>query len=263
MGNNDKITEMKTSKSKMARKLIRLWLWSIRKRRWYLPNSEEITVDELFDRMNSNLSPPFLIDLRDKKEFFGTGEYKYEKFGHIPNSQLIPLFELPSHIKDLQPSKDQEIVTICQGGGASLVAVDVLVEAGFTDVKSLKGGIKKWHKKGHPLIRGTTAEGSISPPEELKPESKTIIEGKQPFDEKYLGEVHYTLDARSLYCPQPILKSKKKLETLKMGQVLEILTTDPGSTRDIPAWAHVTGQELLISEELGPNEFRFLVKRMK
>ena len=79
-----------------------------------------------------------MIDLRDKVEFFGTGEYKYEKIGHIINSQLIPLFELPSHIEDLQPFKDQEIVTICQGGGASLVAVDVLVEAGFTDVNLIK-----------------------------------------------------------------------------------------------------------------------------
>ena len=50
---------------------------------------------------------------------------------------------------------------------------------------------------------------------------------------------------------------------MKIGQVLEILTTDPGSKRDIPAWAHVTGQELLVSEESSPKEFRFLVKRMK
>ncbi len=76
-----------------------------------------------------------------------------------------------------------------------------------------------------------------------------------------MHEVSYRYS--NLSCPQPILKSKKTLKKLKMGQVLEILTTDPGSLRDIPAWAHVTGQELLVSEEHGPKEFRFLVKRMK
>jgi tRNA 2-thiouridine synthesizing protein A len=57
--------------------------------------------------------------------------------------------------------------------------------------------------------------------------------------------------------------SKKTLKTLKIGQVLEILTTDPGSKRDIPSWAVATGQELLISEERDSKGFRFLVKRMK
>ncbi len=57
--------------------------------------------------------------------------------------------------------------------------------------------------------------------------------------------------------------SKKALNDLQIEQVLEILTTDPGSLADIPSWAHVTGQQLLTSEERGPKDFRFLVKRMK
>ncbi len=76
-------------------------------------------------------------------------------------------------------------------------------------------------------------------------------------------KVKKTLDARNMACPMPVLKSRKAIKKLKIDQVLEILTTDPGSMSDIPAWAHVTGQELLVSEERGPKEFRFLVKRMK
>ncbi|MFX0067237.1 MAG: sulfurtransferase TusA family protein, partial [Candidatus Hermodarchaeota archaeon] len=203
-----------------------------------------------------------LLDHRDEKEFYGTGEYKYEKYGHIPSSQLIPLFALPSHFEELQPFKDKEIVTICQGGGASLVAVDILSEAGFNDVKSLKGGIKKWHKKGYPLIRGTPPEESPSSPKAAIPNTSENIVGKQPFDETSIS-IAYSLDAHGLLYPQPILRSKKKLLTLKVGQVLEILTTDPGSKRDIPAWIHVTGQELLTLEERGPKDFPFLVKRLK
>ncbi|MHA1940234.1 MAG: sulfurtransferase TusA family protein [Candidatus Hodarchaeales archaeon] len=76
-------------------------------------------------------------------------------------------------------------------------------------------------------------------------------------------EVHKTLDARNLSCPMPVLKSKKALKELDIGQVLEILATDPGSMADIPAWSRTTGQELLLSEELGSKNFRFLVKRQK
>jgi TusA-related sulfurtransferase len=53
------------------------------------------------------------------------------------------------------------------------------------------------------------------------------------------------------------------IKKIKIGQVLEILTTDPGSKTDIPIWAKATKQELLSFEELGPESFRFLVKRQK
>ena len=78
-----------------------------------------------------------------------------------------------------------------------------------------------------------------------------------------MSEVHQTLDARGLSCPMPVLKSKKALKALEIGQVLEILSTDPGSMADIPAWTMSTGQELVSSEELGPKDFRYLVKRLK
>ena len=76
-------------------------------------------------------------------------------------------------------------------------------------------------------------------------------------------EVQQTLDARNLSCPMPVLKSNKALKTLKIGEVLEIFASDPGSKVDIPAWSRTTGQELLVSEERGSRDFRFLVKRLK
>ena len=53
------------------------------------------------------------------------------------------------------------------------------------------------------------------------------------------------LDVRGLNCPLPILKAKKTLAELASGQVLRILATDPGSTRDFQAFARQTGHELL------------------
>jgi len=109
-------------------------------------NLPEITVDELFDRVNSN-RPPLLIDIRDAADFNGTG---YSKYGHIPNARSINILELESSFEDLQSFKEKEIVTMCPGGGLSLAAVEILTEAGFKDVKSLKGGMGLWHKKGYP-----------------------------------------------------------------------------------------------------------------
>jgi rhodanese-related sulfurtransferase len=103
----------------------------------------EITVDDLFDRINS-IKPPLILEIRSAQEF-------NEADGHIPNSKSIPILELSSNIEDLQPFKDEEIVTICPGGGLSLVAVDILVDAGFKDVKSLQGGLDLWKEKGYPL----------------------------------------------------------------------------------------------------------------
>ncbi|MBC8274182.1 MAG: rhodanese-like domain-containing protein [Chloroflexi bacterium] len=106
----------------------------------------EITVDELFDRVNSD-DPPLMIDIRDAADFDGTG---YSKYGHIPNSRSIDILKLASNFENLAPFREKEIVTMCPGGGLSLAAVEILTEAGFTDVKSLKGGIGLWHKKGYP-----------------------------------------------------------------------------------------------------------------
>jgi len=78
-----------------------------------------------------------------------------------------------------------------------------------------------------------------------------------------MTKVHKTLDARGLACPMPIVKSMQAIKKLRINQVLEILTTDPGSKADIPTWARATGQELIASEERGPEDFRFLVKRLK
>jgi rhodanese-related sulfurtransferase len=71
----------------------------------------------------------------------------------IPDAILVPIFEMESKLDALEEYKDKEIVTIRPGGGMSLVAVEVLNEAGFANVKSLKGGTDAWHKKGYPMVK--------------------------------------------------------------------------------------------------------------
>lgn len=54
-----------------------------------------------------------------------------------------------------------------------------------------------------------------------------------------------TLDCKGLCCPEPILRTKKAMNEMTMGQILEMAATDPGSKPDIRAFAKRTGQELL------------------
>lgn len=68
------------------------------------------------------------------------------------------------------------------------------------------------------------------------------------------------LDARGLKCPLPILRTKKALVDLHSGQVLRILTTDPGSVKDFAAFSRQTGNELLDSRERDA-EFEFFMRR--
>ena len=58
-----------------------------------------------------------------------------------------------------------------------------------------------------------------------------------------------TLDCYGLLCPMPIIQTAKKIKEMKIGEVLEILSTDQGIKQDMPAWCRQTGQEFLGIEE--------------
>lgn len=60
------------------------------------------------------------------------------------------------------------------------------------------------------------------------------------------------LDAKGLSCPMPIVKTKKAIDTLMPGEVLEVQVTDKGALADIPAWSKAGGHIILDqSEEAG------------
>ncbi len=70
------------------------------------------------------------------------------------------------------------------------------------------------------------------------------------------------VDAKGLACPMPIFKAKKGLQTVEIGQVVEVICTDPGSMADFKAFANSTGNELLAAEE-DNKIYRFLLRRTK
>ena len=73
-------------------------------------------------------------------------------------------------------------------------------------------------------------------------------------------EFDLELDCSGLSCPMPILKTKKALDTLKVGDVLKMIATDPGSIPDVEAYTAKTGHELLEHEE-ADGTFTFYIKK--
>jgi TusA-related sulfurtransferase len=69
------------------------------------------------------------------------------------------------------------------------------------------------------------------------------------------------IDTSGLNCPLPILKAKKALTVMNSGQLLRVISTDPGSTRDFIAFAKQTGNELVEQQTEGANYIHLLKRR--
>ena len=56
---------------------------------------------------------------------------------------------------------------------------------------------------------------------------------------------NYTLEAKRMLCPMPVIRTQDKIKTLATGDVLEVVCTDPGALQDVPAWCRINGHKVL------------------
>ena len=68
------------------------------------------------------------------------------------------------------------------------------------------------------------------------------------------------LDTRGLNCPLPILKAKRALADMVSGELLRVVSTDPGSMRDFQAFARQTGNDLVEQTQVDA-EFVHVLRR--
>lgn len=68
------------------------------------------------------------------------------------------------------------------------------------------------------------------------------------------------LDCRGLNCPLPVLKTKKAMDGMVVGDVLKMISTDPGSQNDVTAWAKRTGNEIMSANNEG-SDFVYYIKK--
>jgi len=85
----------------------------------------------------------FILDVREPSE--------WAQF-HIPGATLIPLGSLPSRLSEVP--KDRQVVVVCRTGVRSAQGRDILLNAGFTKVTSMTGGMNQWQSQGLPIATG-------------------------------------------------------------------------------------------------------------
>lgn len=74
--------------------------------------------------------------------------------------------------------------------------------------------------------------------------------------------VDQLLDCKGLNCPLPVIKTKKAIEKMTVGQILQMVATDPGSKPDMVAWSKSTGHELLETRE-EQGSYIFIIRKTK
>lgn len=71
-----------------------------------------------------------------------------------------------------------------------------------------------------------------------------------------------SLDCIGLQCPLPVIKTAQAMKEMPMGEVLELLASDPGVEPDMTAWARRTGNELISIEKID-QVFRVLLRKAR
>lgn len=89
----------------------------------------------------------YLIDVRESKEYAQ---------GHLPNAVNIPRGVLEFKILDEIFSLDTPIIVYCQTGGRASLSAVALQTLGFSNVKSIAGGIAAWEKSGFAIVKPHT-----------------------------------------------------------------------------------------------------------
>lgn len=75
-------------------------------------------------------------------------------------------------------------------------------------------------------------------------------------------KVDKVVDARGVSCPGPLLEAKRAITSVPINGIMEVLSSDPGTKRDLPLWAKKVGHEYLGTIE-EPGYWRIFVRRKK
>lgn len=72
--------------------------------------------------------------------------------------------------------------------------------------------------------------------------------------------IDFHLDTKGLFCPEPVMMLHNQIRDMQIGQVVEILATDPSTRRDFLKFCNFLEHELLLQEEVD-GVYRFLIKK--
>jgi len=95
---------------------------------------------ELAERIRAGTAP-LVLDVRTREEYAA---------GHIPGALNIPHNELADRTDELRLATTDEVIVLCRSGRRAAFAEDLLIEAGYENVRDLTGHMQGWQKMGYP-----------------------------------------------------------------------------------------------------------------
>jgi len=130
-----------------------------------LTRVKELMPWHLRDRLAEG-TPPLLLDIREPAEFATL---------HIPGSFNVPRgvleqaceWDFDDTVPELAAGRDQEIIVICRSGNRSILAADTMLRLGFSNVISLKTGVRGWNDYEQPLVDGNNSPVDIDDADEI------------------------------------------------------------------------------------------------
>jgi NADPH-dependent 2,4-dienoyl-CoA reductase/sulfur reductase-like enzyme/peroxiredoxin family protein/rhodanese-related sulfurtransferase/TusA-related sulfurtransferase len=174
-----------------------------------------------------------IIDVRGPDEF---------ALWHLPGAENVPLEDLRRAQADWD--RRTPIRLYCAVGFRSYLAYRLLVQRGFTDVKTLSGGMATF-RAYHDVT-----------PSEIDAPVPVISYGERastPVGAPASSTgVVVDLDCTGLACPGPIMKLKESMTGLAVGDEILAHVSDPGFRLDAPAWAAKNGHTILALTPEGP-----------
>lgn len=74
-------------------------------------------------------------------------------------------------------------------------------------------------------------------------------------------KIDTVLDTSGLICPEPVMLLHKSVRELSIGQIIEVIATDPATTRDIPKFCQFLGHELISQSNTSAVSYRYIIKK--
>ncbi|MGN0233054.1 MAG: FAD-dependent oxidoreductase [Bacteroidaceae bacterium] len=175
----------------------------------------------------ADLKDVIFVDVRTPDEY---------ALGTIPGAVNIPLDTLRERIAEIPA--DRPVWLFCGVGLRGYLASNILKGNGYQQVRNLIGGIKTYK----------AATARIEIPRGFDPEETTCCSTSETCSCK---KTVIKMDACGIQCPGPILKMKQAMDSLTVGQHLEVRATDAGFPRDTEAWCRTTGNRLVSKSSQG------------
>jgi NADPH-dependent 2,4-dienoyl-CoA reductase/sulfur reductase-like enzyme/peroxiredoxin family protein/TusA-related sulfurtransferase/rhodanese-related sulfurtransferase len=160
----------------------------------------------------------YLLDVRSEFEFGN---------GHIEGAKNIDIDILRKNLDKITVSKETPIYVYCQIGLKAYMAIQILKNAGFTNLYNLSGGYITYKYYKYQL--NTMAIAKVIEVNDNQKDTGKIIE----------------LDVCGLQCPGPLMATYKSLESMNIGEKVTIVATDSGFSMDIDNWCKANGHTVV------------------